>query len=174
MVKLPNILITGTPGTGKTETARRAAEVTGLRHLNVGDLVKANNAHEGRDEDFDTYIVDDDQICDMLEDQMEQGGNIVDFHSCELFPERWFDLVLVLRASTEILFDRLSERGYNEKKRSENLECEIMQVVLDEAMESYEEEIVHELQSNTAEELDSNVNRIAQWFQNWKSNNSKH
>ena len=48
--------------------------------------------------------------------------------TCELFPERWFDLILVLRAKTDVLFDRLTERGYSEKKRGENLEAEIMQV----------------------------------------------
>lgn len=168
---LPNILITGTPGTGKTETARRIAEQTGLRHLNVGDLVKAENCHDGRDEEFDTYIVDDDKICDLLEPYIEEGGNIIDFHSCELFPERWFELILVLRANTDILYDRLTDRGYNEKKRSENIECEIMQVVLDEARESYDEGLVHELSSNTSEDLDSNVSRAAQWLDNWKVNN---
>jgi adenylate kinase len=168
---LPNILVTGTPGTGKSETAKRLAEITGLKHLNVGELVKTYSCHEGKDEEYDTYIVDDDQICDLLEPYVEKGGNIVDFHSCELFPERWFELILVLRANTDVLFDRLSERGYNDKKRSENIECEIMQIVLDEARESYDEEIVHELTSNTPEDLDNNINRIAQWLENWKTNN---
>jgi len=36
----PNILITGTPGTGKTTTSALLAEQTGLKHVNVGDLVK--------------------------------------------------------------------------------------------------------------------------------------
>jgi adenylate kinase len=143
-----------------------------LRHLNVSELVKANSCHEGKDEEFDTYIVDDDKICDLLESYIGQGGNIVDFHSCELFPERWFELVLVLRTNTDILFDRLTERGYNDKKRSENIECEIMQVVLDEAQESYDEAIVHELQSNTAEELESNLQRIASWLDSWKAKNA--
>ena len=60
----------------------------------------------------------------------------------------------MLRAKTDVLFDRLTERGYSEKKRGENLEAEIMQVVLDEARESYEEDIVQELPSNTVEEMD--------------------
>ncbi|RZK26303.1 MAG: hypothetical protein EOO43_03235 [Flavobacterium sp.] len=125
---LPNILITGTPGTGKTETASSAAVVTGLRHVNVGDLIKENECYEERNEEYDTLVIDDDKVCDLLEPILEQGGCIVDFHSCDLFPERWFELVLVLRADTSVLFDRLSERGYNEKKKSENMECEIMQV----------------------------------------------
>eukprot|EP00588_Corethron_pennatum_P022832 CAMPEP_0194313238 /NCGR_PEP_ID=MMETSP0171-20130528/10133_1 /TAXON_ID=218684 /ORGANISM="Corethron pennatum, Strain L29A3" /LENGTH=103 /DNA_ID=CAMNT_0039068103 /DNA_START=355 /DNA_END=663 /DNA_ORIENTATION=+ len=96
-----------------------------------------------------------------------EGGFIVDFHSCDFFPERWFDLVLVLRARTDVLYDRLVIRGYNEKKRTENIECEIMMVVLEEAKESYEEEIVHEVQSNSIEEMDANVKRIEQWIQQW-------
>jgi len=41
---------------------------------------------------------------------MSAGGNIVDFHSCDFFPERWFDLVVVLRTYNEILYPRLEKR----------------------------------------------------------------
>ena len=30
----PNILITGTPGTGKTSTSKLIAEMTGMKHIN--------------------------------------------------------------------------------------------------------------------------------------------
>jgi len=89
------------------------------------------------------------------------------------FPERWFDLILVLRVSTENLYDRLVKRGYSEKKRNENMECEIMQVVLQEARDSYANEIVHEVPSNTIEDMESNVTRIQQWATQWKENNKK-
>lgn len=169
--KLPNILITGTPGTGKTETSKLVAEQTGLRHLNVSELVKEHKCYETRDEEFDTYIIDDDQVCDLLQPMIEEGGNIIDFHSVDLFPEDWFELILVLRADTSTLFDRLSERGYNEKKRSENIECEIMQVVLEEARESFDTNIIHELPSNNIDELESNVARMVSWLDNWKVDN---
>ncbi len=172
MTKLPNILITGTPGTGKTQTSSLASEKTGLMLINVGDIVKQHECYECRDEEFDTYIVDEDKLIDVLEPMMEKGGNIVDYHSGEFFPERWFDLILVLRTETELLFDRLSERGYNEKKRAENIECEIMQTVLEDIRESYDPNIVHELQSNTIDDLDNNVARIEQWLANWRANNA--
>ncbi|CAM9243110.1 unnamed protein product [Discosporangium mesarthrocarpum] len=35
----PNVLITGTPGTGKTCTCQAIAERTGLRQINVGEVV---------------------------------------------------------------------------------------------------------------------------------------
>ena len=50
------------------------------------------------------------QICDALEDQLNVGGNIVDFHSCDFFPERCFDLVIVLQTDNTILYDRLEKR----------------------------------------------------------------
>mmetsp|Transcript_8685 Transcript_8685/g.15734 ORF Transcript_8685/g.15734 Transcript_8685/m.15734 type:complete len:185 (-) Transcript_8685:145-699(-) len=175
--KRPNILVTGTPGVGKTATASLIAEAIGLKHINVGELIKQHKCYDGRDETLDTNILDEDKLLDLMETMLqecaeENVGIVADYHSCELFPERWFDLILVLRAKTDVLFDRLSVRAYNEKKRSENLEAEIMQVVLDEARESYDLEIVHEVPSNTVEEMDSNVERCKAWVEQWTSNNS--
>jgi adenylate kinase len=138
----------------------------------VGDLVKSAECYESVDEEFDSLILDEDKLLDAMEPILAEGGCVVDFHSCELFPERWFDLVLVLRADTNTLFDRLVERNYSEKKRDENVECEIMQTVLEEAMESYRHEIVHELQSNTIEQLEENVERVVAWYDAWKGENS--
>eukprot|EP00569_Conticribra_weissflogii_P004289 CAMPEP_0171340450 /NCGR_PEP_ID=MMETSP0878-20121228/8582_1 /TAXON_ID=67004 /ORGANISM="Thalassiosira weissflogii, Strain CCMP1336" /LENGTH=175 /DNA_ID=CAMNT_0011842519 /DNA_START=41 /DNA_END=565 /DNA_ORIENTATION=+ len=166
--KRPNILVTGAPGTGKTVTASLIAEKSGLRHVNVGELIQQHKCYEGHDSTLDTHILDEEKLLDLMETIFqecaeENTGIVADYHSCELFPERWFDLVLVLRANTDVLFDRLTERGYNEKKRSENLEAEIMQVVLDEARESYALEIVQEVPSNTVEELESNAERCQVW-----------
>lgn len=47
-----------------------------------------------------------------------------------------------------------------------------MEVLLQEARDSYDEEIVVELQSNNAEQMDENVDRIEAWFKQWKENNS--
>jgi len=148
-----------------------------MRHICVGDIVKQHQCHEGMDNEFDSLILDEDKLLDEMEPLIEKAaeegvGLVIDFHSCDFFPERWFDLILVLRANTDVLFDRLGERGYSDKKRSENLECEIMQVVLQEAKECYEEQIVHEVPSNTLEELESNVERIDQWCKQWIKDNS--
>jgi adenylate kinase len=169
--KKPNVLITGTPGVGKTTLAEQAAEKLGFKNISVGDLVKKHECHEGMDEALDTYILDEDKLLDLMEPILAEGGCVVDFHSPEIFPERWFELVLVLRTDTEILFDRLTKRGYSEKKRNENMECEIMQVVAEEARESYDTEITHELPSNTLEDLDSAVERVTTWYTQWTANN---
>ena len=80
--------------------------------------------------------------------------------------------VLVLRASNTVLFDRLTARGYAAAKVAENVECEIMQVILDEAKESYAAEIVHEMPSENLEQMDANVARVGTWLAAWKADNS--
>ncbi|ETV87736.1 hypothetical protein H257_01209 [Aphanomyces astaci] len=167
--RLPNILVTGTPGTGKTTLCQLLAERTPLRNVNVGDLVKEHELHAGRDEDFDCFILDEDKVVDDMDDMMSSadGGIVVDFHTCDFFPERWFDLVVVLRTDNTTLFDRLTNRGYTAKKVSENVECEIMQVVLQDAQESYVPEIVQELTSVTVADMETNVDRIVSWMNHW-------
>lgn len=48
-----------------------------------------------------------------------------------------------------------------------------MQVVLETARESYAQEIVIELPSNTVEDMESNVDRVRQWLEAWKAQNGK-
>lgn len=50
------------------------------------------------------------QLLDELESRMEEGGKIVDYHGCDFFPERWFDVVFVLRTNNTLLYDRLEKR----------------------------------------------------------------
>lgn len=45
-----------------------------------------------------------------MEDQMTSGGKIVDYHGCDFFPKRWFDIVFVLRTDNTKLYDRLARR----------------------------------------------------------------
>lgn len=170
----PNVLITGTPGTGKTSLATLIAERLGdgAKHVNVGEVAQQSKCYEGRDEELDTNILDEDKLLDILETVFQEAEDdniscVADFHVCEIFPERWFDLVLVLRTRTEVLYDRLQARGYNDKKRDENMQSEIMQVILDEARESYDPAIVHEVPSNTLEDMESNVQRVLDWCHQW-------
>uniref|UniRef100_A0A7S2R350 Adenylate kinase isoenzyme 6 homolog n=1 Tax=Eucampia antarctica TaxID=49252 RepID=A0A7S2R350_9STRA len=171
----PNILVTGTPGVGKTSTATLIAEKLDMKFINVGDLVKEHKCHHGMDTEFNSLLIDEDKLLDLMEPMLQESANqgvVVDYHGCDLFPERWFDLILVLRTETHILYDRLTERGYNEKKRSENMEAEIMQVVLDEAKESYDKDIVHEVTSNSLEDIESNITRVELWHKQWMENNA--
>ncbi|KAJ4979597.1 hypothetical protein NE237_010377 [Protea cynaroides] len=166
--KKPNILVSGTPGTGKTTTASLLADATQLRHINVGDLVKEKNLYDGWDDEFECHIINEDLVCDELEDMMEEGGNIVDYHGCDFFPERWFDRVVVLQTDNSVLYDRLSSRGYMGTKLTNNIECEIFQVLLEEAKTCYPEDIVVAMQNDCVDDISRNVTILTEWARSWQ------
>lgn len=62
MRNLPNIIITGTPGVGKTTHCEVLAENTGLKHLAINDIVKERGCHDGYDEEYQSWIVDEDKV----------------------------------------------------------------------------------------------------------------
>ena len=126
MRNVPNIIVTGTPGVGKTTHCEILAQDTGLKHLSINDIVKQRDCHDGYDDDFNSWIVDEDKVLslslvpnselitakllDSIEDEVKQGGYLVDWHACDLFPKSWIDLVVVLRVDSTLLFDRLKAR----------------------------------------------------------------
>jgi adenylate kinase len=58
----PNIIITGTPGVGKTTHCEALAASTGLKHLSINQVVKDKGCHEEWDEELQTWIVDEDKV----------------------------------------------------------------------------------------------------------------
>lgn len=137
------------------------------------------------------------QVCHALENLMKEGGNIVDHHACDFFPERCFDRVVVLQTDNSVLYDRFTKRysyqliitfpfvcisgisllnmsrlfdclrGYSDQKLASNTECQIFQVLLEEVKENYPEDIVVILRSDSLEDITKNVETLTSWISNW-------
>ena len=176
----PNILVCGTPGTGKSTLCGELAERLGLRYISVSDLAKSRSLHAAEEEEAidavrDTIIIDEDKVIDELEDpsdiNIKGGGVLVEYHACDFFPERFFQLVCVLRTDNTKLWNRLESRGYSFAKVQENVTAEIMQVLLEEARDSYAETVVAELPSDSPEDMQANVDAIVAWTETYASTN---
>nr|CDJ88860.1 ATPase domain containing protein [Haemonchus contortus] len=158
----PNILITGTPGTGKSTLAQEVASRLQFDAIDVGKEVREHGLVEDFDPRLNCHVLDEEKLLDHMEDRMnsDAGGVVVDYHGVDFFPERWFDIVVVLRCSNTLLYDRLAQRGYDPTKIKENIECEIFGSLLEEARDSYKQEIIHELQSETVDQMHANIDYI--------------
>lgn len=168
--KLPNILITGTPGVGKTSFAillqDKLKEVKNLQftNINIGKLVNEKKLYKTWNKEFDVPEFDEDMIIDNLEEAAKQGGLIIDFHSSGFFPESWFSLVVLLRCNNTELYDRLKARGYSDKKITENIDCEIMEVTAEEVRDSYKKEIILELKSEVIDDMEKNIDLVIKFL----------
>ena len=58
----PNIIVTGTPGVGKTSHSEELAKKTGLTHISINQIVKQRGCHYGWDGEHQSYIVDEDKV----------------------------------------------------------------------------------------------------------------
>lgn len=121
------IAVTGTPGVGKTTVAERLADELGLEYVDLTEEVRGG-ASAGYDEERDTYVAD----IDALEDSVPENA-VLDGHIAHRLEN---DYTVVLRCAPDELRERLSERGWNEEKITENVESEVLDVVLAEVLET--------------------------------------
>ena len=96
--QLPNILVTGTPGVGKTSLCSLLESqlveehgIHGFKYVKLAELINTKKLYKTWNEEFNVPEFDVDMVCDELEPMMSgDGGVILEFHSCDFFPERWF------------------------------------------------------------------------------------
>lgn len=154
------LLVCGTPGVGKTTFCEELARRTEFKHVEVARLIEEKKLYSEWDDENNCSIFDEDLVADEIEAQCSKPGVIIDFHSVDFIPPRLFQLIVVLRCETDVLYRRLEERHYSEKKIRGNIECEIFQVVLDEVKEAFEEVPLIELRADTIEDIDKNVQTV--------------
>lgn len=128
------VAITGTPGTGKSSVCELLEKEYPVIHVN--ELVKEKGFYVGVDDKRDCLIADTEKISEYIHaNQKKMGENqvlIVESHlSHQLSP----DLTIVLKADISVLKSRLEKKGFGKRKIEENIEAEIMDVILVEAVE---------------------------------------
>ena len=62
MRESPNIIVTGTPGVGKTVHCEQLAQDIGLRHLSVNQVAKDRGCFDNYDQELETWVVDEDKV----------------------------------------------------------------------------------------------------------------
>jgi adenylate kinase len=164
------ILITGTPGTGKSTIAQMFKKV-GFTVIDVGKYAKEKSLFESYDDERDTYIVNDDLLTESVVKLIEQNDSnlplILDGHVVEL-PPSYLTHCIVLRCSIRLLRQRLVERDYMPSKVDENVQAEIMEVILSDMLELYGPENVSVVYTDGAvdESFRDVISKVKQYLDN--------
>jgi len=131
---MPIILVTGTPGVGKTSVAKRLGERLGLRVVTLAELVVEEKLFTGYDAETGSYVVDLEKTRSTLE-RVAAGETIVlDTHVVEAAPRAAVKVAFVLRLHPKVLEERLRGRGYSERKVLSNVQAELLDSCLIDAV----------------------------------------
>jgi adenylate kinase len=134
------IVITGTPGVGKTATAKALTSRLNASYIGINELVRDENLVAHLDEDRGTLVADMTRLAERVNELLDRADRdqVIDGHYAH-------DVVHVDRATHVFVLRRhpgelrtiLAKRGYREDKILENLNSEILDVCLTEALERH-------------------------------------
>jgi len=131
------ILVTGTPGVGKTTVSHKLASKLDARYIGVTELVKEQQLITGTDENRQTLVADTEKTSKQLQQILAktEGPIIIEGHyAVDVVTKKHVDKVFVLRRDPHELKNTLEKRGYPETKVWENLAAEILDVCLLDAL----------------------------------------
>ena len=162
MSDLPRvILITGTPGVGKTSVSD-LLEIKGYSVLKFNNFILDEGLYFGYDHVRQSVIIDEEIIQQRIIEKIELYKNLVfiEGHTTAALPSDIISLVIVLRCNPMILRERLrSSRDYSKAKIDENVQAEIMEEISISSREIYGEEKVVDI-DNSNSSLNSIIEKI--------------
>jgi len=156
------IVVTGTPGVGKTIVSERLAQKLGAAHITVADLVRRERITSGYDEKRQTLIADDKKLAKRVQQIIGKTRKtvIVDGHfATGIVPRSYVTKVFVLRCHPKQLKQRMVERSFQGAKLRENLAAEILDVCLTDAVNDVGVDKVCEVDT-TDKTVDNTINEI--------------
>jgi adenylate kinase len=131
------VIVTGTPGTGKTYVAKTFAKAFSLKYIDVKRIILKDKLSEGYDKKRKTKIIDTNKLSKALVSIINNPdkGIVIDSHMSHFIPSNYVDLCIVTKCDLKKLNKRLKKRGYHKSKIRENLDSEIFDICYNEAKE---------------------------------------
>jgi adenylate kinase len=154
---MAGIIITGTPGTGKTTISKIVANKLKYPLIAVNDLIIEKHLYNGHDKQKGYKVVDMHKLSKEIEVVVNHSSEkiIIEGHLAHNFGiDELVEIVIVLRARPQVLRERLNKREWTDSKVQENIESEALDICTFEAVEIHGKK-VNELDTSnlTAEQV---------------------
>jgi len=161
------ILITGTPCTGKTTTAKALTSKLNSEYINLTDYAKNHDLTLGTDKERNTIIIDEEKMKTKLAESIRASNYrdvIVDGHyAAAVVPASLVTNVFVLRRNPKELKKFMEKCGYEGTKMWENLSAEILDICLVEAIQSQPGKVCElDITGKTVEEVVNEIMDVLQ------------
>lgn len=129
-----SIALTGTPGVGKT-TVSKILKKRGYDILDLNRFLKEKDLLGKKDIHRDTFEVD----LERMKKVFEKENLKVDIIEGHLSHHLSVSTAVVLRCAPPVLKERMKSKGWKKEKIEENVEAEMIDAILIQAMETSEE-----------------------------------
>lgn len=123
------IIISGTPGTGKTAIASYLNEKFEILSINLGEFAVKNQFILADDPYRDTKIIDEEKLVSAIINEIKRTADphlIIEGHYADIIPNEFILTAVILRTDPFVLEERLKLRNYSEDKIKENIQAEIL------------------------------------------------
>ena len=167
------LVVTGTPGTGKSVLARLVAAKQKAELVNLGELIKENKLYREYDRTRRSYIIDEKRLRKSLLDlfnSYRRNDLVIETHWLGKFmPQRPGMTAVVIRTDPVVLAARLKKRRWAKKKIWENVEAELIDLSLYESLKLLGRGRVYQVDAThkPPRELLSAVSRLISGGQGW-------
>ena len=149
---MATIIVSGTPGTGKTFLSKGLARALKFRYVNIKKIISRNRLKEKYDRKRRSWIVDERKLKKAIEEIIKKSKEslVIDSHLSHFINPKLIDLCIITKCNLKTLEKRLKKKGYNKDKIRENLDCEIFDICLNEAKEKGHKIVI----ADTTEKID--------------------
>jgi len=155
------VALTGTPGTGKSAVAtllqKKRYTVIGLH-----ELAKQNGCIDGIDKERNSQLIDMDKLQKCIKKNFTTN-DLVFFEGHVAHLLKTMEKVIILRCHPKELKKRLMKKKWNNQKIQENIDAEIIDVILCEAVELHLKKNIFEIDTTkkTIEEVAALILKIS-------------
>ena len=126
------IIISGTPGCGKTSIANELSKLIDARILSLNELAVSDDFSFEYDKERKTYIVDFKIFLPYILKKIKMIKMnpsqflIIESHFSDIIPNKLIDYVFILRCDPDELGKRLKKKNFDLNKIAENVQSEIL------------------------------------------------